>query len=148
MPPANFWDPIDTINQTSLTLSLPWHFLVEVVDPYGFLSIEAFGEWDCLGAAIKPCGPNGHASFMLPDPRLLLTSSPPGALIGKFGGSSAGHETPSTIFAIGSRCVVAMPEKRPVPLYIAVNGAVVDSSPVLENFRITISGAPALVGAH
>lgn len=145
---ADLWDPIITINQANLSLALPWHFVMEVVDPYGSLLLESAGQWDCLGSAIKPCGPDGHASLTLPDARLLLASSPPGALIGKFGGSSAGRETPPTLFAIGSRCVVAMPDKRPVPLYIAINGAVVDSRPELMNFRLAISGAPALAGAH
>jgi hypothetical protein len=138
--PADDWEPVQTIGPADLALSLPWHFLCEIVDPYSLLCLTAQGQWECLGVAVKPCAPDGHAGLYLPDSRLLLASSPPGALLGKFGGSSAGRESSSSAFAIGSRCVVAMPDKRPVALFIAVNGALPETGPTLANFRLEIFG--------
>ena len=113
----------------------PWHFLIEIVDSWTLLLLHGDGEWDCLGAAIRPCGPDGHASVCMPDSRLLLSSSPPGALIGKFGGSTAGKDN---AVAIGSRCIVSMPDKRPAALFIAINGALLETHPTLTNFRLEI----------
>jgi len=134
---ANDWDPVHSFGPKDLTLNVPWHFLVEIIDTWTLLSFRAEGQWDCLGAAIRPCGPDGHASLYMPHSRLALNSSPPGALIGKFAGSTAGKESP---FAIGSRCVVPMPDKRPAVLFIAINGALLETPPTLTNFHIQISG--------
>jgi hypothetical protein len=138
--PVDDWELVHTTGPIALTLMLPWHFVVEITDPFSLLCLTADGEWDCLGQAVRPCGPNGHPSLPLPDARLLLTSSPPGALLGKFGGSTAGRETTSSPFAIGARCVVPMPEKRPAALFIAVNGALTETRPTLTNFKLEIFG--------
>jgi hypothetical protein len=137
---ADDWEPVHTFGPEELTLTIPWHFLLEIADSYTLLCLRAEGQWDCLGTAIRPCGPDGHASLYLPDVRLLLVSSPPGALIGKFGGSTAGKESAPSAFGIGSRCVVAMPEKRPAALFIAINGALQETPPTLTNFRLEILG--------
>lgn len=138
--PADDWELVQSIGPADLALSLPWHFLCDIGDAYTLLCLRAEGEWDCLGRAVRPCGPDGHAGLFLADSRLLVTSSPPGALVGKFGGSTAGRETSSSAFAIGSRCIVPMPEKRPVPLFIAVNGALTEAGPKLTNFKFEIFG--------
>src|SRR5438477_11968606 len=111
--PSDNWELLQSIGPADLALSLPWHFLCEIDDTHSLLFLKAEGEWDCLGRAVRPCGPDGHAGLFLTDSRLLVTSCSPGALVGKFDGSTAGRDTSSSAFAIGSRCYVAMPEKRP-----------------------------------
>jgi hypothetical protein len=137
---ADDWELVETIGPKNLRLVLPWHFLCEIVDSYTMLYLKAEGVWDCLGSAIKPCGADGHAGLYLPDSRLTLTSSAAGALIGKFGGSTAGRGE-TTAFSIGSHCFVAMTDKRPAALFIAVNGAVLDATPTLTDFKLEIYGA-------
>jgi hypothetical protein len=139
--PSDNWELVQLIGPADLALSLPWHFLYEIDDAYALLCLKAEGEWDCLGTALKPCGPDGHAGLFLTDRRLLVESSPAGALVGKFGGSTAGPDPSSSAFAIGSRCYVAMPERRPVALFVAINGALTEARPELINFKFEIFGA-------
>jgi hypothetical protein len=139
MPEAD-WMEIKTIDEAPLTIDCPWHYVLELGDDYGRLRFEAAGQWTCLGAAVQPCGPDGHRILPWPTERLVLTKCPPGALIGKLGGSAAGYDD-GTVFAIGSRTIVSVGEKKNNFLYIGINGALPRGTHELTRLRLTISGA-------
>jgi hypothetical protein len=138
------WQPITTIEEQSLEVVYPWQFATEIVGDWKVLRLLASGEWDCLGDAVKPCGPDGHAHLFFPETRLNLPATAPGTLIGKFGGSAAARTGDSPAFAIGTHCVIAMPDKTLAQLFIGVNGAVPCARLMLRVLRIEISGVDQL----
>jgi hypothetical protein len=133
------WQSIALVEGTALHIGYPWHFVSDIDGDWTRLRLIATGKWNCLGEYFVPCGPDGYPGLPFPADRLLISESPPGALVGKFGGSLA-HRTEGTVFAIGERCFVAMPEKRPVTFSIAVNGAVPRKGNVLNELRLEIFG--------
>jgi hypothetical protein len=86
-----------------------------------------------MGDLLPECGPDGLPAVPLQLDRLYLGDCPVGALIGKFGRSSAAivpavaaSADPSAIvegkaFAIGSYCAVKVPEKPGAPLFASFN---------------------------
>jgi hypothetical protein len=138
------WQPITTIEETDLQISYPWQFVTEIVGDWKILELLAKGEWDCLGDAVKPCGADGHPDLFFPEARLILPACAPGTLIGKFGGSAAARTGDSTAFAIGSQCVIAMPDKKSAQLLIGVNGALPRARLTLQTLRLEISGVDQL----
>lgn len=92
------------------------------------LRIQATGTWAPF-AGLPSCGPDGLAGFNYPDSSLIVADCPVGALIGRIGGSSAtvkavGDAPPgqTKAFAVGSYCVVKLPEGVVGPLFIGFNG--------------------------
>jgi hypothetical protein len=138
------WQPITTIDGENLQIIYPWQFATEIVGEWKLLRLAASGEWDCLGDAVKPCGPDGHPQLFFPDTRLILPPAAPGTLIGKFGGSAAARTGDSAAFAIGTQCVIAMPDKKLAQLFIGINGAVPSVQLTLRVLRIEISGVEQL----
>jgi hypothetical protein len=134
------WTEITTVAGAPLQIAYPWHYVWELDDQYARLRFEADGEWACLGAAVQPCGPDGHQGLPWPSDRLLVAKSAPGALIGKLGGSTAGNDD-GTVFTIGSRTIVSIDQKKNGFLYIGVNGALPGASNALTRIRLQIFGA-------
>jgi hypothetical protein len=134
------WDALITFEQANLALGASWLKVLETFGDATHLRLEATGEWQVLGGDIAPCGPDGHLDLSLPQDRLIVPAAPPGALIGKIGGSSASR-TDGSVFTIGSLCVVAVPDKAVGPLFISVNGAVYRPGGNLTQLRLRISGA-------
>ncbi len=100
------------------------------------LRIRATGRWAPF-AGLPKCGPDGLAGIPYPETGLVVPDCPLGALIGRIGGSSASLKSPTAEpattgetkpFAIGSHCVIRLPEKAIGPLFIGFNSL---SRPVL-----------------
>src|ERR1700720_4327593 len=134
------WTIITTVAGAPLALDYPWYGVCELDDQYTRLRFEAEGEWACLGAAVRPCGPNGYPDLPWAADRLLLAKFPPGALIGKLGGSPVGSDD-GAVFVIGSRTVVSIGDKKNNFLYIGINGARPGVSNELTRIRLQIFGA-------
>ena len=99
---------------------------------------EATGSWTALPGLLAPCEPDGLAGLILPADRVVLPDAPPGALIGRIGGSSAGLKADGA-FVIGSSCVVAVPTGSIGPLFVSFN---ITGRPVqVANIQIEVNGA-------
>src|SRR4051812_28191454 len=96
------WESIVVIDDAPLPITYPWHFVCEIGEEWLRLCFIAKGRWNCLGDALVPCNPDGHAGLPLAAEQLLIAKCAPGALIGKLGGSIAGRDD-GKLFAIGSR---------------------------------------------
>lgn len=116
------WTPIDINPLPALPADIivPWLRLVDTIRGASHLMINATGEWTALPGLLAPCGPDGLAGLVLPAERVVLPDAPPGALIGRIGGSSAGLKAEGA-FVIGSGCVVAVPDKSIGPLFVSFN---------------------------
>jgi hypothetical protein len=136
---ADDWESIAVVGGSALQIGYPWHFIREIDGDWTRLRLDATGRWNCLSDYLIPCGPGGYPGLPFPADRLQIAESAPGALIGKFGGSLA-HRTDGTVFAIGERSFVAMPEKKPAILSIAINGAVPRATNVLQELKLEIFG--------
>ncbi|SDI38659.1 hypothetical protein SAMN04487926_11618 [Paraburkholderia steynii] len=134
------WESICTLEEKDLPIGYPWYFVTEIIGDWTILRFAATGSWACLGQAIKACGPDGHPGLPIAAERLLLPSSCPGTLLGKFGGSTASLND-NAAFAIGACCYTPMPEKKNCQLFISINGARPVSTNVLDLIRLEIFGA-------
>jgi hypothetical protein len=132
--------PIASINAQNVPITWPWHFVCEIEDDWQALSFVATGRWSCLGDAVNPCEADGHPVLALPADQLLVPKCAPGTLIGKLGGSIAGRDD-GTVFAIGSRAIVQLGDKKnDTFLYIGINGAVARAQHTLERLDLTVAG--------
>ena len=121
--PVVSWTPID-INPLPAPppadIIVPWLRLVDTIRGATHLMINATGNWTALPGLLAPCGPDGLAGLVLPADRVVLPDAPPGALIGRIGGSSAGLKAEGA-FVIGSGCVVGVPAGSIGPLFFSFN---------------------------
>jgi len=106
-----------------------WTLALDSVEGVARLRIEAEGDWTYDQNLTKSCGPDGDTRQDYDSSHCLMPKAPPGSLIGKLGGSTAGVED-GYVFVIGSFCVVVPgtperggTEKIPVngPLYLGIN---------------------------
>lgn len=96
--------------------------------PEGLLRIKASGSWAAVGGTLPECTPEGLASLAVDDARKIVADCPVGALLGKFGGSSASQKKVDATaalaeeqpFVIGSHCVVQAP-KTNGPFFVGFN---------------------------
>jgi hypothetical protein len=137
--PIVTWTAIPSQRVQPGSVIVPW---VQVVDGIGnatHLQIIARGQWTALPGLLAPCGPDGLAGLILPADRVVLADAPPGALIGRLGGSSASLKADGA-FVIGSSCVVKVPDAGIGPLFISFN---ITARPVLVSVAIElqVSGA-------
>jgi len=114
------WTSIATFQYTQPVEAL-WLLAEELLPTQQLIKLQATGDWQCFGAHVPACGPRGYLDFNVSSDQLALPESPPGALIGKLGGSDSGRKD-GTVFPIGRFCIISPLEKR-VPLFVAVNGA-------------------------
>jgi hypothetical protein len=112
------WQPIFERNNFEADLPAGWFKVVDYVKTGKILKFEASGEWTFLPGLT--CEPDGYIGFPLPYDKLLVSTTPVGALIGKLGGSTADQKD-GTLFAIGSYTIFVPPEKGSGPLYIGAN---------------------------
>jgi hypothetical protein len=115
------WTSIATFTRTNHAVTGLWLQAHELLPTTQIIRLEASGSWSCFGPGIPACGPRGHLHLNISSDQLIQPKSPPGALIGKLGGSDSAQED-GTVFAIGEFCVIGPLEKR-VPLFVSVNGA-------------------------
>jgi hypothetical protein len=144
-------NPLSIQNRTVTT---PWILTCPSWRSITHLQVAADGMWRQVQDSIGDCGPDGVQGVSVPTEQLTVADCPPGALIGKLGGSSASlgptsgpAPNPASLlgegkaFAIGSFCVIALPSGCIGPLYIAFNGL---TRPVqVDMLTITIKGAPS-----
>jgi hypothetical protein len=131
------WEPIFRLDHKSLLISSIWYFATEIEEDCTSLHLTAKGQWDCLGTAVKPCGPDGHPGLPFMAGRLIVPSAAPGSLIGKFGGSNA-ERAETGAFVIGSQCFAPMPSEKATQLFIGVNGAIPSLELTLEWIELDI----------
>jgi hypothetical protein len=150
-------EPPFTRNAEEITS--PWMTVVDMLRDYTHLRIKAEGTWSQIGGLIGLCGPDGLPGLPLQIDRLAVADCPVGALIGKLSGSSASLSVPPTgnpaasggsapsgmtegkAFAIGSYCVLALPQNFIGPLFVSFNGL---TRPMrINDLKITIEGAVA-----
>ena len=139
-------------------LNVPWVLVVPGMRDYTHLRIQAKGSWTQSGDKIGECGPDGLATTPVQVNTMPVRDAGVGALIGKLGGSSAtltmppsapsakdaaaapvGSLAEGAAFAIGSHCIVTLPQNFIGPLYISFNGLV---RPVnVKELMISVEGA-------
>ena len=69
----------------------------------------------------KLCTADGDPKAPINPANCLLVDAPPGALIAKIGGSTAGKNDGIKVFVVGSFCVVDLDEKTKGALYLTMN---------------------------
>ena len=121
----------------------PWLIALDQMPDGTHLKIRAEGEWSMGDGQYASCGPDGLPGLAIPTDRLLAADAPFGALLGRIGGSTAtlmaatvspGETKP---FAVGSACIIAIPDKAVGPLLVGFNGLL---RPVqLKRLKVTVS---------
>jgi hypothetical protein len=110
-------------------LEQPWFELpCDIPEGTTRIRIAAKGKWTPVAGA-SDCGPDGLTGRAFPDDQLLLADCGCGALIGRFGGSSAALKCQapdltngeSKPFAVGSLTVIKVPTDFVGPLFFALN---------------------------
>jgi hypothetical protein len=142
------WSELAVYTKQGEDVVAPWVMALESVGDATHLKIESEGDWKSTGSVLPACGPDGLASLVLPDTQLVIAGCRFGALIGKLGGSSAIHHTPAQPgaalaadepFAIGSFCLLKLPQDTFGPLFIGFNAA---SRPIhVTTMKVKVSGA-------
>jgi hypothetical protein len=122
-----------------------WLLAVEMIRDVTLLRITATGTWSAMPGILAACEPDGHPALAVPTDRLVIPDCAVGALIGRFGGSSAGYQQQSNDaektkpFPIGKYRLVLPPAKAAVPLFIGFNTVY---RPVrINNLSLTVEGA-------
>lgn len=149
MPKIEFKLPGSKLDLTDKPMKESWLLLAGPWEGVTHLEIQAAGSWKQEG--VGEFGPDGSPDVPFPSDKLTLADCPVGALIGKFGGSSAslavaGAPTAMTDgliegkpFAIGSYCVVKVPAKSVGPLFVRFNGL---QPPItITKLKIDVAGA-------
>ena len=117
---------------------MPWHRVTDVIRGPTHLLIAATGSWAAIPGVLAACGPNGFSGLDLPADRIVLPDAPPGALIGRLGGSSASLKVDG-VFPIGLDCVVQLPANSVGQLFVTFN---IVARPVdVASFTIQVSTA-------
>lgn len=124
------WTELTEFALSNQNVVAPWLMAIESVGDATHLKFQAEGEWKMEASVVPSCGPDGLPGFTLPSDQLIMARCRYGALIGKFGGSSAAHVTlapPSTTlaveepFPIGVVCLQKIPAGVGGPLFIGFN---------------------------
>ena len=137
--PILSWTPLAAIRPVPAgAFHMPWHRVTDVIRGPTHLQIVATGSWTAIREVLAACGPNGFAGLSLPADRVVLTDAPPGALIGRLGGSSASLKADGA-FPIGIDCVVQLPANSVGPLFVSFN--IVARPVAVASFTIAVSTA-------
>ena len=123
------WTSVETITLHGDVVHWPWLMAVQSLRDVTHLLITAEGEWEASGGQLRPFPPDGHMGLPIQADKLLVPDCPPGALVGKIGGSSAhlaatlaaGAAVPGAIFPVGAHCIVSIPSGVVGPLFIGFN---------------------------
>ncbi|MBV8188414.1 MAG: hypothetical protein JOY64_36175 [Alphaproteobacteria bacterium] len=124
----------------------PWRVLARVIRDctYMRLVVDDDGAWRIPGVDTN-CGPDGYAGIEIGG-KTVIDDCAIGALIGRFGGGSAGYSTQAATdadkgrpFPIGTYCIMPIPAKSVGPLFVGFN---VVARPIqVRRLKITIEGA-------
>lgn len=145
------WIKLTEFKLADRVVDEPWLLVLDLVEEATRLQIVAEGRWTVLGG-LAGTGPDGLAGLALAADQLLLPGCRPGALLGRFGGSSAtidgtvaaaadGTEATAAAspFAIGSHCLFTVPAAVYGPLFVGFN---LRQRPIrVETLRLTVQGA-------
>ena len=149
--PAPTWTPLPTFRLPQGLITKPWLLVLEEprATEASHLKIQVTGAWTPTGGSLSRCDPDGLLGAPMQTDKLAVTNCPLGAVLGKFGGSSASFVPPATdggslsegqSFVIGSFCVVAIPDKSFGPLFLSFNGLIRPIA-VAEEIVVTIAGS-------
>jgi hypothetical protein len=151
------WRELTTFERANEDIRAPWipvPVLETLDDDITHLRLRVDGSWTVMGGLLPDCGPDGLPEVPLQLDRLFVGDCPVGALIGKFGRSSAAmmpavaaSADPSAIvegkaFAIGSYCAVKVPEKPGTPLFAGFNCVVRPVKLITLKIRIMAASVP------
>lgn len=119
---AKTWTPLVTGLEVPAKPQGRWTLAVEYVGDKQLLKIEAAdsppGRWGY--APGDYCGPDGDPASRASVPGRIMEAAPLGALIGKVGGSTAGHD-PASVFLVGSFCLLRLADGQEGPLFLTIN---------------------------
>jgi hypothetical protein len=142
------WMELANSHFTDTLFDAPWTCALESFGYADHLRIRAEGEWPAIPGTSARCGPNGFPGLVLADNTLILTTCRAGALIGKFGGSSAnvdpvpnaeGAAASANAFAIGSFCIMPVPANLRGPFFIGFN--LRGQAIIVKSLKLVIDGA-------
>jgi hypothetical protein len=85
----------------------------------GQAPVEVENKWNYTHD--KQCTADGEPTAAVNPANCLLPQAPPGALIAKIGGSTAGRTDGLQLFVVGSFCVIDFDEKTKGTLYLTMN---------------------------
>jgi hypothetical protein len=123
------WTELTEFVLSDQDVSAPWLMTIESVGDSTHLKFQAEGQWKMSASVMPDCGPDGLPGLTLPSDQ-IMAGCRYGALIGKLGGSSAGHVTPAqpgtTLaaeepFPIGVMCLQRIPAGMGGPLFVGFN---------------------------
>lgn len=95
-----------------------------------YLRIAVEGTWSLPLGQLEPCEPDGYCGLAVPAEKLIIADCPYGALIGRFGGGSAGFLATAADaaagrpFPLGKFAVVQVPTGSMGPLFIGFNSTI------------------------
>jgi len=137
--PILSWTPLTDVRPIAAgPFRMPWHRVTDVIRGPTHLLIAATGSWTAIPEVLAACDPNGFAGLSLPPDRVVLPDAPPGALIGRLGGSSASLKADGA-FPIGLDCVAQLPPNSVGLLFVSFN---IVARPVdVASFTIEVSTA-------
>jgi hypothetical protein len=145
-------DGDDAYELTNEAVTAPWIPVCASWRGVTHLQIIASGVWKVPGQ--NDFGPDGLAGVTIPNEPVAVSDCFTGALIGKFGGSSAALGPASApvaspaptlgeakAFAIGAHCVVAIPTGCIGPFFVSFNGL---PRPLqVDSLKVTVRAAPS-----
>jgi hypothetical protein len=123
----------------------PWLVAVSPIGDYKYVRLQVSGRWRIPAGAGSACEPYGYTEGAAAS-TTIIADCPVGALIGRFGGGSAGYVKDQTTdaakaaapFAIGTECIVPIPKDCVGPLFVAFNST---TRPVfVQSLSIKIEG--------
>ena len=137
--PILSWTPLTDVRPIAAgPFRMPWHRVTDVIRGPTHLLIAATGSWTAIPEVLAACDPIGFAGLSLPPDRVVLPDAPPGALIGRLGGSSASLKADGA-FPIGLDCVAQLPPNSVGLLFVSFN---IVARPVdVASFTIEVSTA-------
>ena len=128
--PTLKWTPLDPFKPAPGDIHSAWVVVpTEIPEGSKQLKFSAQGSWKTI-AGLESCGPDGMVGRDYPATQLLLDDCAVGALIGRFGGSTASlkasdagtAESGTTKpFALGICAIVQLPEKFVGPVLLGFN---------------------------
>ena len=137
--PILSWTPLAAVEPIPAgAFRMPWHRVTAVIRGPTHLLIAATGNWTAIPDVLAACGPNGFAGLSLSADLIVLPDAPPGALIGRLGGSSASLKVDGA-FPIGLDCLVQLPANNVGPLFVSFN--IVARPVYVGSFTIQVSTA-------
>ncbi len=125
------WSPLDSPPDiVGRDIYEPWLVAVSIIPACKYVRLRVSGRWRLPASMDKPCEPYGYTNATAPG-AAIIADFPIGALIGRFGGGSAGYSKEQATdpekggpFAIGTECIVPVPKDCIGPLFVGFNSTI------------------------